>query len=81
MRTNETKSEMYEIKKWEEKIKREDLRYKTNNYTYDFQQFETIRCFNDDIYIGKVNISEAKMNESNLLKNLIKFYNISNQEK
>ena len=60
MRTNEIESEIYEIKKWEEKIKREDLKYKTNNYTYDFQQYETIRCFSDDIYIGKIKIDELK---------------------
>ena len=29
MRTNEIKNEIYEIKKWQEKIKREDLKYKT----------------------------------------------------
>ena len=35
------KNGMYEIKKWEDKIKQEDLKYKTKNYTYDFQQYET----------------------------------------
>ena len=29
MRTNKIKNEIYKIKKWEEKIKREDLKYKT----------------------------------------------------
>ena len=28
-RANEFKNEIYEIKKWEDKIKREDLKYKT----------------------------------------------------
>ena len=37
MRTNEIKNEIYEIKKWEEKIKLEDLKYKTKKYAYDFQ--------------------------------------------
>ena len=37
MRTNEIKNETYEIKKWEEKIKQEGLKYKTKNCTYDFQ--------------------------------------------
>ena len=32
------KNETYEIKKWEEKIKQEDLKYKTKIYTYNFQQ-------------------------------------------
>ena len=49
MRTNESKNEIYEIKKWEEKIKREDLKYKTKDYIYDFQQYETIRSFSEFI--------------------------------
>ena len=32
MRTNEIKNEMGEIKKWEDKIKRQDLKYETNKY-------------------------------------------------
>ena len=31
MKTNEIKNEMYEIKKWKEKIKRKDLKNKTKN--------------------------------------------------
>ena len=37
MRTNEIKNEIYEIAKYEEKIKQEDLKYKTKCYKYDFQ--------------------------------------------
>ena len=37
MRTNEIKNEIYEIAKYEEKIKQEDLKYKTKSYKYDFQ--------------------------------------------
>ena len=36
MRNIEVKNEIDEIKKWEEKIKQKDLKYKTNKYTYDF---------------------------------------------
>ena len=36
MRNIEIKNEIDEIKKWEEKIKQKDLKYKTNKYTYDF---------------------------------------------
>ena len=39
MRTNEIKNEIDEIKKWEEKIKGKDLKYVTNKYRFDFQQF------------------------------------------
>ena len=37
MRTNEIKNEIYEIAKYEEKIKQEDVKYKTKSYKYDFQ--------------------------------------------
>ena len=50
MRTNE----INEIRKWKEKIEGKDLIYKTNQYLYDFQQFETIRSFGDSIYTGKL---------------------------
>ena len=37
-------------------------------YTYDFQQYETIRSFGDNIYTGKANIDETEMDQSNLSK-------------
>ena len=33
LRTNKIKEEVYGIKKWEDKIKREDSKYRTKNYT------------------------------------------------
>ena len=33
------------LKKWKEKIKRKDSNHKAKKYIYDFQQYETIRCF------------------------------------
>ena len=56
MRTNKIKNEIYEIKKWEEKVKWEDLKYKTEDYIYGFQQFETIRNFCECIHTGKTNL-------------------------
>ena len=49
MTADEIKNEVDEIKKWENKVKRKDLRYETNKYVYDFQKFETIRSFGDNI--------------------------------
>ena len=37
MRTNEIKNKIDETKIWEEKIKRQDLKYETKKYLYDFQ--------------------------------------------
>ena len=70
MRTNEIKNEIYGIKQG-------DLEYMPKNYTCDFQQYETIRSFGDNIYTGKISIDEAEMDQSNLLKNIIEFYNKS----
>ena len=39
MRTNEIKNEIDEIKKWEERIKRKDLKNETKNCTNDFQKY------------------------------------------
>ena len=68
MRTNQVKNETYDIKKWEEKIKRQDLKYKIKNYTHDFQQYETIRSFDESIYTSITNIDKAEMDRRNSLK-------------
>ena len=70
---NEIKNEMNKIKKWEERIKRGDLKYKTKNYTYDFQQYETVRSFGESICTRNVIIDEADIDQSNLLENMVKF--------
>ena len=75
MRIYEINDKINEIRKWEEEIKRKDLKCKTNKYLFDFQQFETIRSFGDSIYTGKINIDEPEMDQSNLLENIVKFNN------
>ena len=52
MRNTETNNEIDNIWKWEEKITWKDLIYRANKYRYDFQQYETIRSFGENIYIG-----------------------------
>ena len=73
MRTNEIRNEVYEIKKWEEKIKWKGLKYETRKYIYDFEQYETIRSFGDSIYTRKANIVEAEADQNNPLKNIVEF--------
>ena len=57
MKTNENKSEIDEIKKWEENIKRKKLYYKTKTikYKYNFQQYEMIRSFGGSICTRTIN--------------------------
>ena len=70
MINNKVKNEIYEIKNWEEKIKREVLKYKTKNYAYEFQQYKTIRSFGESICTHKaiIVIVDAEEDQSNLLK-------------
>ena len=66
MRTDEIKNEIDEIKKWKDKIKRKDLKYKTGKYKV------MIRSFGESIYSGKISIHETDMNQTNLLDNMKK---------
>ena len=47
---------------------------------YDFPQFETTRSFRNTIYIGKINIYEVEIDQSNLRENIIEFNNKSRPE-
>ena len=73
IRTNEIKNEIDDFKKWGEKLKTKDLIYKANKYKFEFQQYEIIRSFSESISTGKVNISEAEIDQSSLLKCLVEF--------
>ena len=39
MRNNEIKNKLDDLKKWEEENKIKDLKYETQKYIYDFQQY------------------------------------------
>ena len=83
MKTNEIKNEIDETKKWADEIKGKDLKYETNKHihVYDFQQFETIRSFGDNIYTGKFSIDKAKMDQSNLSEIMVEFNNKNRPKK
>ena len=61
MKNNEIWNEIDEIKKWEEKIKRKDLKYETKKYIYDFQIFETKDLLKDLLMIIFMLIKLMKM--------------------
>ena len=65
------------LKKWEDKTKQKDLKYKTKKYTYEFQQYETIRSFGESIHTRKASIVETEEDQNNLLENLVKINNKS----
>ena len=47
---------------------------------YDFQQFETSSSFVDSIYTGKISMDDAEMDQTNLLRNMVKFNKIPDQD-
>ena len=61
IRTNEIKNKINDITKWESKIKEINLQYDTKNYIPHFQQYDTIRPSDDNIYADKSNIDEAEI--------------------
>ena len=40
-------------------VGREKLIYETNEYTYSFKNFQTIKTFGRDIYEGKITLEKA----------------------
>ena len=44
---------------------------------YDFQQYETISSVGDNIYTGKINIHEDRMNQGNLSEKIVESNNKS----
>ena len=53
------------------------MKYETNKYRFDFQQFITIRSFGDIIYNCKINKKEAEKKQNNLFENIVNFNNKS----
>ena len=51
----------------------EKLIYETNEYTYSFKNFHTIKTFGRDIYEGKITIEEADKYQTNLLVEIMNF--------
>ena len=70
MRNNEFKNDINDIKKWEEKIEPVDLKFEVGKYIFDFQQYATIRSFDESIYTGKINVDKDGSHQTNLLENV-----------
>ena len=75
---NEAKKELDKIKEIEKNVDREKLIYETNDYTYSFKNFQTIKNFardiyERDIYEGKITIEEADKHQTDLLVEIMNF--------
>ena len=70
---DEAKKELDKIKEIEKSIDREKLIYETNEYTYSFINFQTIKTFGRDIYEGKITIKGADEYQTDLLVEILNF--------
>ena len=67
------KKSLVKLKKQKKNVDREKLIYETNEYTYSFKYFHTIKTFGRDIYGGKITIEEANEYQTDLLAEIMIF--------
>ena len=79
LNNDEGKKELHKIKEIEENIDREKLIYETNEYTYSFKNFQTIKTFGRDIYDGKITIEEANEYQTDVLAEIMNFKKMQSQ--
>ena len=72
LNNDEAKKELDKIKEIEKNVDREKSIYKTNEYTYSFENFQT-KTFCRDIYEGKITIEEADKYQTDLLVEIMSF--------
>ena len=70
---DEAKKELDKIKEIDKNVDREKLVYETDEYTYSFKNFQTIKTFGRDIYEGKITIKEADEYQADLLTEILNF--------
>ena len=68
---NEAKKEPDKIKEIEKNVDKKKLIYETNEYTYSFKIFQTIKTFGRDIYEDKITLEKANEYQTNLLAEII----------
>ena len=73
LNNDEAKKELDKIKEIEKNVDREKLTYETDEYTYSFKNFQTIKTFGRDIYEGKITIKEADEYQTDLLTKIANF--------
>ena len=66
--SDEIKNELHKIKRYENKVIRDNLFYKSNKQVYDFRVFKTIKSFGDSIYNHKIGIHEVNQEQADLLE-------------
>ena len=73
LNSDEAKKEPNKIKEIEKHVDREKLVYETDEYTYCFKNFQTIKTFGRDIYEGEITIKDADEYQADLLTKILDF--------
>ena len=73
LNNDEAKKELGQIKEIEKNVDKEKLIYETDEYTYSFKNFQTIKTFGRDVYEGKITIKEADEYQADLLTEIMIF--------
>ena len=73
LNNNEAKKEFDQIEEIEKGVGREKLTYKTNEYTFSFENSQTKKTFGRDIYEGKITIKAADEYQKDLLVEIMSF--------
>ena len=73
LNSDKAKKEIDKIKEIEKTVDREKLIYETNEYTYSFTNFQTIKPFGRDIYESKITIEKADKYQTDLLVEVMNF--------
>ena len=73
LNNDEAKKELDKIKEIEKTVDREKLIYRGSKYTYNFENFQTIKTFGENIYDGTITLKEAKDYQNDLLVESLNF--------
>ena len=73
LNNDEAKKKLDKIKEIEKNIDREKLVYKTNKYTYKFENFQTVKTFGKHIHDGTIKLKEANDYQTDLSAEIINF--------
>ena len=73
LNNDDAKTELDKIKEIEKNVDREKLIYETDEYTYSFTNFQTIKTFGRDIYEGNLMIKEGDEYQADLLTEILNF--------
>ena len=73
LNNDEAKKELDKIRELEKNVDREKLICETNEYTYSFKNFQTIKTFGRDIFGGNIALEKANEYQTNLLAEIMNF--------